>query len=128
MSCPDHHGYIVDLLSSIMTSNDRFTDLIAMVNDFISERDWMRYHRSKDISMALSIEAGELMELFLWDREPDREELEDEVADVFFFLLDLADREGIDLCGALRRKIEKNARKYPVEIVKGKDGKYTSYQ
>lgn len=106
----------------------RFSDLEDIVSGFISERDWDRYHRSKDIAMALSIEAGELMELYLWDRKPDREELEDEVADIFFFLLDICMRENIDLEEVLRKKIEKNNEKYPVEIVRGKDEKYTRYR
>ncbi len=108
-------------------SEDRFSDLKEMIISFIAERDWDRYHRPKDISMALSIEAGELMELYLWDREPDREELEDELADVFFFLLDMSIKEDVDLSAALRKKIEKNRSKYPASLVKGKDDKYTRY-
>jgi NTP pyrophosphatase (non-canonical NTP hydrolase) len=106
----------------------RFDDLYQEIRDFISERDWDRYHRPKDIAMALSIEAGELMELYLWDRNPHRDELEDELADIFFFLLDMADRENIDLEKALFEKIDKNRKKYPKELVKGKDHKYTKYR
>lgn len=105
----------------------RFSDLEELVSEFISERDWDRYHRPKDIAMALSIEAGELMELYLWDRKPEREELEDEVADIFFFLLDMCMKENIDLGKVLRNKIKKNGEKYPADIVRGRDDKYTRY-
>ena len=111
-----------------MDRDNRFSDLDELIDDFISERDWGRYHRPKDISMALSIEAGELLELYLWDRKPEKGDIEDEVADVFFFLLDICIREDIDLEWALRKKIDKNREKYPVELVKGKDHKYTKYR
>lgn len=105
----------------------RFDDLNLEIRNFISERDWEKYHRPKDIAMALSIEAGELMELYLWDRKPENNEIKDELADIFFFLLDIAEREGIDLDEALLEKIEKNRKKYPKELVMGKDHKYTKY-
>ncbi len=110
-----------------MEESDRFSDLRKLVREFISDRDWEQFHRPKDISMALSIEAGELMELYLWDRKPERGDLEDEIADIFFFLLDMADRESVDLEKVLIKKLEKNKEKYPADIVRGKDQKYTSY-
>jgi dCTP diphosphatase len=97
------------------------------ITSFISERDWERYHRPKDVAMALSIEASELMELYLWDRSPSREALEDEMADVLFFLVDLAMREDVDILGAFERKMEKNEVKYPASLVSGKDLKYDRY-
>ncbi|MFW3145178.1 MAG: MazG-like family protein [Thermoplasmatota archaeon] len=103
------------------------SELREMVRDFISERDWDQYHRSKDVAAALSIEASELLELYLWDRSPEREELEDELADILFFVLDMGIREDIDLSEALRNKISKNAKKYPRDLVKGRDDKYTKY-
>jgi NTP pyrophosphatase (non-canonical NTP hydrolase) len=108
--------------------DDSFLDMKKMVSEFIDERDWERYHRPKDIAMALSIESGELMELFLWDREPDIGEIRDEVADVLFFLVDLSMRYDIDLVSALEDKIEKNKLKYPADVVRGKDHKYTRYK
>ena len=103
---------------------DRFNDRIA---SFIAERDWEKFHRPKDVAMALSIESSEVLELYLWDREPDREALSDEIADVLFFLLDIAMREDIDLERAFERKMLKNEEKYPPSLVKGKDLKYNSY-
>lgn len=85
--------------------------------------------------MALSIEASELMEHFLWKSPAEvaarvtekREEIEDEVADVAIYLVELADILGIDLFQAMVRKMEKNAAKYPAEVVRGSSKKYNEY-
>ncbi|MCU0798146.1 MAG: nucleotide pyrophosphohydrolase [Candidatus Thermoplasmatota archaeon] len=102
--------------------------LKALIDPFIKERDWERFHRPKDVAMALSIEAAELQELYLWDRKPDREALGDEMADVLFFLLDLSIREGVDLTTVFNGKMEKNKKRYPAALVKGKDLKYDKYE
>ena len=103
-------------------------DLKGTISQFVAERDWDQFHRPKDVAMALSIETGELMELYLWDRQPNREELKDELGDILFFLVDMAIREDIDLSQAFKRKMEKNREKYPSSMVKGKDDKYTKYE
>lgn len=111
-------------------ASDRDTtiaEIKGIISDFIKERDWDRFHRPKDVAMALSIEAGELMELYLWDREPDREELKDELGDILYFLVDMAIREDIDLVSAFRHKMAKNGDKYPAFLVKGRDLKYDRY-
>ncbi|MGA1820790.1 MAG: nucleotide pyrophosphohydrolase [Thermoplasmatota archaeon] len=112
-----------------MGSDEEMTlgDFKEAISRFVAERDWDRYHRPKDVAMALSIEAGELMELYLWDREPAREELEDELGDILFFLVDMSIREDIDLTEAFRRKMEKNEHKYPADLVRGRDQKYDRY-
>jgi NTP pyrophosphatase (non-canonical NTP hydrolase) len=104
------------------------TDIKGTITEFVTERDWDKYHRPKDVAMALAIEAGELMELYLWDRQPDREELKDELGDLLFFLVDMAIREEIDLVEAFRSKMEKNETRYPASMVKGRDDKYTRYK
>ena len=109
-------------------------ELKKHVEDFIEERDWSQFHNPKDLSQALSIEAAELMELFLWVSQEDshkvveenREALSDEMADVFAFLLALSKATGIDLGDALLNKLEKNKVKYPVDKSKGKSTKYTN--
>jgi NTP pyrophosphatase (non-canonical NTP hydrolase) len=106
---------------------DRLDRFQRRIGSFIAERDWEKFHRPKDVAMALSIESAEIMELYLWDRRPEKEELEDEIADVLFFLLDLATREGIDLEKAFERKMGKNEAKYPASVVQGKDLKYDRY-
>ncbi len=111
---------------------EEITDKIRRFRD---ERDWAQFHNPKDMAMALSIEASELMEQFLW-KNPDevaarciekREEIEDEVADVAIYLVELADLLGIDLFQAIERKMEKNAAKYPAEKVRGSSLKYNEY-
>jgi len=106
---------------------DLLEDVRQRIGDFIAARDWERFHRPKDVAMALSIEASELLELYLWDRKPSREDLEDEIGDVFFYLIDLAMREGIDPVRAFHNKMELNEVKYPAEKVRGKDLKYDRY-
>jgi dCTP diphosphatase len=108
--------------------DDRLDRFQKRIGTFIAERDWERFHRPKDVAMALSIESAEIMELYLWDRDPDREELSDEIADVMFFLLNLAMREDIDLEKAFDTKMRKNESKYPPSLVRGKDLKYDRYE
>lgn len=110
-------------------------ELTARVRAFAEERDWQRYHSPRNLAMALSVEAGELLELYLWcaDDGPQpmvesrREKVADEAADVLMCLLNLCDRAGIDLAEALDRKLAAAAAKYPVERVRGKALKYDEY-
>lgn len=107
-----------------------------MVQKFVEERDWNKFHTPKNLSMDISIEAAELMEKFLWvDGElvykklkEERTDIEDELADTFMALLCFANVCNIDLAKSFARKLEKTAQKYPVEQVKGKSHKYTYYQ
>ncbi len=88
---------------------------------FAHERDWNQFHSPKNLAMALSVEAAELVEIFQWLTESQskaldatqRQSLADEIADVQIYLLRLADVTGIDIESAVNAKIEKNARKYP---------------
>ena len=99
------------------------TSIQQRLRDFARERDWEEYHSPKNLSMALSVEAAELMELFQWvtpeqsrrvgDHENNLRELEEELADVAIYVLRLADVAGIDIEAAINRKIEANAVKYP---------------
>jgi dCTP diphosphatase len=110
-------------------------EITEKIRRFRDERDWAQFHNPKDMAMALSIEAGELMEHFLW-KTPDevaarveekREQIEEEVADVAIYLVELADILGIDLFEAMERKMAKNAAKYPAEKVRGSSLKYNEY-
>jgi NTP pyrophosphatase (non-canonical NTP hydrolase) len=108
--------------------------LTALVQHFCEERDWDQFHGPKDLAIGLSTEASELLELFRFKGEAEcdavlkdpigRGKVEDELADVFFFVLRLAQRHGIDLEAALRAKVAKNAAKYPVEKSRGSNRKY----
>ena len=105
------------------------------LRDFALARDWEQFHSPKNLSMALAGEVGELLELFQWLTEEQsknltraqRKAVEEEVADVFLYLLRLADRLGIDLLEAAKHKIIINEQKYPVDKVKGSSKKYTEY-
>jgi NTP pyrophosphatase (non-canonical NTP hydrolase) len=97
----------------------------ALLN-FRDERNWEQFHNSKDLAAAISIEAGELLEAFLWRSadEAKKEKIEEELADVLSFALLLAHQQGIDVKKAMLDKIEKNRQKYPVEKAKGTAKKY----
>ena len=115
-----------------MTRIDRLEDLRTRLAAFVAERDWDQFHNPKNLAMALSAEAGELVEHFMWlspaeaDSLPTaaRAEVELEMADILLFLLRLADRMGVDLVAAAERKLVLNAKKYPVEKAKGRATKY----
>jgi NTP pyrophosphatase (non-canonical NTP hydrolase) len=110
-------------------------ELQAQVVAFAEERDWAQYHCPRNLAMALNVEAGELLELYLWSEDrgpqplhPDRApKVADEAADVLMCLLNFCERAGVDLEAALRHKLAKAAKKYPVERVKGLALKYDEY-
>ena len=110
-------------------------ELEARIAAFVEERDWDRFHSPKNLAMALSVEASEVVEIFQWLTEeqsaalegPRREALADELADVLIYLVQLARKTGVDLLAAARAKVEKNRRRYPAERVRGKACKYTEY-
>lgn len=97
------------------------------LREFRDERDWDQFHNPKDVAIALSIEASELLELFLWKRadEANLERVKEELADVFAFAFLLADKYGLDVQQIIQDKIEKNKLKYPIEKAKGSAKKYT---
>ena len=106
-----------------------FKELLTLLEKFRDDRDWGQFHDSKNLALALSIEAAELNELFLWKKESeseeiDRQRLREELADVFAYAIMLAGRHGLDVSEIVKEKIEKNARKYPVEQAKGSSLKY----
>lgn len=94
---------------------------------FRDERDWAQFHNSKDLALALNIEAGELLEAFLWKSsgQADVDKVKEELADVFAFAFLLAEKYGFDVKQIVLEKIEKNAFKYPVAKAKGIAKKYT---
>jgi dCTP diphosphatase len=106
------------------------SQLRRSVARFVAEREWQAYHDPKNLSMAIAIEAAELMEHFQWVRndelpamlrdEPLREKISEEIADTMCFVLALANALELDLSSAVERKIERNAAKYPVETYRGR--------
>ena len=115
-----------------MTAIDSLDTLRARLRIFIAEREWERFHNPKNLAMALVVEAGELVEQFQWLtpheadhlRPEQRAEVELEIADVLIYLVELADRLGIDPLAAAEKKLALNAAKYPVEKARGHAAKY----
>ena len=101
--------------------------LTEALTKFRDARDWNQFHNPKDLAIALNIEAGELLELFLWKshEQANIEDIKEELADVLSFALLLADRYGLDISEIIMNKIKKNAEKYPIEKSKGSNKKYT---
>jgi NTP pyrophosphatase (non-canonical NTP hydrolase) len=103
-------------------------ELIDLLETFRDERDWAQFHDSKNLALALSIEAAELNELFLWKKDTeseavDKQRLREELADVFAYALMLAGRHGLDVSQIVKDKIALNAKKYPVESSRGSSAK-----
>ena len=103
--------------------------LISELVKFRDERNWSQFHNTKDLALAISIEAAELNELFLWKTIEeaefvDQNKLKEELADVFAFSLLLAGKHGLDVKEIVLEKIKKNGEKYPVEKSKGTAKKY----
>jgi NTP pyrophosphatase (non-canonical NTP hydrolase) len=120
------------------TVSDKATSILHLkqrIQKFVNEREWGKYHNPKNLSMAITVEAGELMELFQWLDERGsieamkdskrRTRVKEELADVFIYCLDMAAVLDIDLTRAVLEKIGKNESKYPVDQVKGHYRKYT---
>lgn len=95
--------------------------------EFRNARDWEQFHNPKDLALAISIEAGELLENFLWKSSEDanKEKVKEELADIFAFAFLLADKYKLDVKEIVLEKIKRNGEKYPVEKSKGTAKKYT---
>jgi dCTP diphosphatase len=113
-------------------ANETIGELRQMVERFVAERHWQPFHTPKNLSMALAIEAAELMEHFQWldaaesrgvaeDAER-RDQVADELADVLCYALALANSLGIEVGDAMRKKMIKNAQKYPADEYRGRWG------
>lgn len=101
-------------------------DIINALIQFRNERDWEQFHNPKDLALAINVEAGELLELFLWRDAKDAniEKVKEELADVFAFAFLLAEKYNLDVKEIVLEKIKNNAEKYPVDKAKGKATKY----
>lgn len=110
----------------------RLDELKRAIDRFAAARDWDKFHTPKNLAMAMSVEAAEVVEIFQWlDAEQskrlppaERAHLADELADVYVYLLKLAGRFDIDLVAAAKKKMRKNAVKYPVRKARGLATKY----
>jgi NTP pyrophosphatase (non-canonical NTP hydrolase) len=118
-----------------MTKQDEASlrDLQAMIRKFVDDRDWDQFHNPKDLSISLSLEAAEVLEHFQWKNVEEmakhskekKGEVGEELADVFYWVLLIANKLDINLVEAFEKKMVKNAAKYPVEKARGSHKKYT---
>jgi len=111
-------------------------DLRDAINRFIEDRDWDQFHSPKNLAMALSVEVAEIVEHFQWLTEEQSRnlpteklaEIREEIGDVMIYLIELADKLGVDPVEAAKAKVTINGQKYPAELVKGNASKYTEYR
>lgn len=106
------------------------SDLKNRIRQFCEEREWSQFHDPKNLAISLQLEASEVLELFQWTKDnqmkPGKEtQMADELADVYYWLIMLANHYNIDLTDALNKKMDENEEKYPIEKAKGKSDKYT---
>ena len=110
-------------------------ELMLALRKFAKDRDWEQFHSPKNLSMALSVEAAELLEHFQWAAEEATYKLADakhklvayELADIFIYILRLCDQLNVDLVNVTKEKMAINEQRYPVSKVKGSSKKYSEY-
>jgi dCTP diphosphatase len=125
---PNYRGHAMTDQSDLLMLRDK-------LRAFAEARDWDQFHSPKNLSMALMVEAAELMEHFQWLTETQSGNLDaakkaivaEELADILLYLVRLSDKLGVDLRKASLQKLEKNAVKYPAEKVRGSAKKYSEY-
>lgn len=108
---------------------DKYNKVIEELIQFRNDRDWKQFHDSKNLALAISLEAAELNELFLWKKDDEveninKERLKEEIADILSFTFLLAEKHNLDVFDIVSEKIKKNAQKYPVDRAKGTAKKY----
>lgn len=106
--------------------NSEIKNIIEKLVEFRDERDWKQFHNSKDLALAIAIESGELLELFLWkgNEEINKERLKEELADILSFCFLLAEKHNLDINKIILDKINKNNEKYPISKSRGTSKKY----
>lgn len=112
---------------------DDIKSMVEKIKKFRDERDWMQFHDPKNMAVSIIIEASELLEHFQWKTKDEVEkyisenknEVQEEIADIALYLFELADNLGIDLIDAMSKKLTKNALKYPADKARGKHTKYS---
>ena len=103
---------------------DSLVDLKNKIDEFVTERDWDQFHSPENLAKSISIEAGELLECFQWNNNYNKEEVCEELADVFTYCIQMAMKLNVDPEEIILKKLEKTKKKYPVEKAKGVSTKY----
>lgn len=103
-----------------------FEELRKAIVEFTQERDWDQFHNGKDLALALSIEASELNEVFLWKeaKDVDFDKVKEELADIVNYAILIADKYNLDIKQIVLDKLKRNAEKYPVDKAYGSAKKY----
>ena len=111
----------------MISQNSDIKEITDKIAQFTKDRDWDQFHNGKDLALALSIEAAELNEAFLWKRSEDVhiDKIKEELADILNYAFLIADKYNLDIKKIILEKLEKNAEKYPVDKSKGNAKKYT---
>jgi len=99
-------------------------ELEEKIVKFAEDRDWLQFNTPENLAKSISIEAGELLECFQWNNNYDKDEVSEELADVFTYCIMMADKLKLDPIDICRKKLEKTKKKYPVEKAKGVSTKY----
>lgn len=120
-----------------MDNKTTIEELKEIIRQFCELRDWDQYHNAKELTIGIVTEASELLQHFrfksedqvdaMFQNKSKRQELTEEMADVLYFLIRLAQRYNVDLSTELENKMKKNVERYPVEKVKGSNKKYSEY-
>ena len=107
--------------------SEAINQILVQLRQFRDERDWAQFHNAKDLALALSIEAAELNEQFLWKTadQANQDRVQEELADVLLYAFQLADLYGWDIPQLMQQKIARNAEKYPTDKAKGNATKHT---
>lgn len=119
-------GYLRHFVFHYLQDMSEIKELTDLLIKFRNDREWEQFHNPKDLALAITVEAGELLELFLWKdpSDADKEKVKKELADIFAFAFLLAEKYKLDIRQILVEKIEENGKKYPVEKAKGTAKKY----
>jgi len=99
-------------------------ELMKEIEQFNKERDWNQFHSLENLAKSISIEAGELLECFQWNNNYEKDEVCEELADVFTYCIMMADKLGVDPQEIIFKKLDKTRKKYPVDKAKGVSTKY----
>lgn len=107
--------------------NSDIDEIMDKIVQFTKDRDWDQFHNGKDLALALSIEAAELNEVFLWKKPEDAkvDKIKEELADIMNYAFLIADKYDLDIKDIILTKLARNAEKYPVNKSKGNAKKYT---
>jgi NTP pyrophosphatase (non-canonical NTP hydrolase) len=112
--------------------SDSIRELTAEIRAFRDARDWLQFHGPKELAVAITAEAGELLQHFVWQTPEQsdqravarREAIGGEIADVALLLFELADNLGLDMAAVMRAKLAVNEKRYPVAKARGSNRKY----